>query len=68
MYNSISNFSVAIIQSIAQSESLAFAVACILESQDKDNLLSRVLLSVQLIEIGLMLFVNHTASLFETIP
>ena len=43
MYNSISNSSVAIIQSIAQSESLAFAVACILESQDKDNLLSRAI-------------------------
>lgn len=43
MYNSISNFSVAIIQSIAQSESLAFAVACILESQDNDNLLSRAI-------------------------
>ena len=43
LYRCISDSSVAIIQSIAQSESLAFAVACILESQDEDNLLSRTI-------------------------
>ena len=35
VYNSISESSVAIIQSMAQNESIAFAVACILESPDK---------------------------------
>ena len=43
LYSNISDSSITIIQSIAQSESLAFAVACILESHDKDNLLSRAI-------------------------
>lgn len=43
LHSCISDSSVTIVQSIAQSESLAFAVACILESQDKDNLLSRTI-------------------------
>ena len=42
-YDCISDCSIAIIQSMAQSESLAFAIACILESPDKDNLLSRAI-------------------------
>lgn len=42
-YECISNSSIAIIQSMALSESLAFAVACILESPDKDNLLSKAI-------------------------
>lgn len=41
--NCISDCSIAIIQSMAQSESLGFAIACILESPDKDNLLSRAI-------------------------
>lgn len=41
IYNRISTPSVTLIQSMAQSESLAFAVACILESPDKCNLLSK---------------------------
>lgn len=44
IYNRISTPSVTIIQSMAQSESLAFAVACILESPDKCNLLSRCII------------------------
>lgn len=43
LYSNISDSSITIIQSIAQSESLAFAVACILESHDEDNLLSRAI-------------------------
>lgn len=43
LYSNIFDSSITIIQSIAQSESLAFAVACILESHDKDNLLSRAI-------------------------
>ena len=42
-YDCISDCSIAIIQSMTQSESLAFAIACILESPDKDNLLSRAI-------------------------
>lgn len=41
VYTNISKPSITIIQSIAQSESLAFAVACLMESPDNRNLLSR---------------------------
>ena len=41
VYDNISKSSITIVQSMAQSESLAFAVACILESPDKYNLLSK---------------------------
>lgn len=44
IYNRISTPSVTLIQSMAQSESLAFAVACILESPDKYNLLSKCII------------------------
>lgn len=43
LYNNISKPSVSIIQSISQSESLAFAVACILQSPNKFDLLSRAI-------------------------
>lgn len=41
IYDRLSTPSVIIIQSMAQSESLAFAAACVLESPDKYNLLSK---------------------------
>ena len=44
IYSRISTPSVTLIQSMAQSESLAFAVACILESPDKYNLLSKCII------------------------
>ena len=44
IYDRISTPSVTLIQSMAQSESLAFAVACILESPDKCNLLSKCII------------------------
>lgn len=44
IYDRISTPSVTLIQSMAQSESFAFAVACILESPDKCNLLSKCII------------------------
>ena len=44
IYNRISTPSVTLIQSMAQSESLAFAAACILESPDKCNLLPKCII------------------------
>lgn len=44
LYNRISMPSVTLIQSMAQSESLAFAAACILESPDKCNLLPKCII------------------------
>jgi hypothetical protein len=43
LYDSISKPSISIIQSISESESLAFAVACILQSPNKLDLLSRAI-------------------------
>lgn len=44
IYDRISTPFVTLIQSMAQNESLAFAVACILESPDKCNLLSKCII------------------------
>ena len=41
IYKCIAGSSIAIVQSIAQSESLAFAVACILSNPQKDDLIAR---------------------------
>ena len=43
LYNNISEPTVSIIQSISQSESIAFAVACILQSPNKFELLTRAI-------------------------